>query len=144
MAFATVYGVWQRHRGFAIVVSLSFAMLHAELAWFARARRLPQSGLDAADWALVAAVGAVALAGYLLSFAPAQAFATEGAEQQGSLVLPELTAQLGRSASIIVLAGAACLALTLYLAGFDLTAAYSIWNNTYVIALAGTVYLHGV
>lgn len=140
----TVYSVWQRHKGFVVAVSAGFALLHAELAWFARAVSLPPGGVAGTDWAWIAAVGTIALAGYLLSFAPATAFAAPGAERQGSLVLPELTAQLGRSAGIVVVAAAACLVLSLYLAGFDPTTAYSVWNNTYVITLAGTAYLHGV
>ncbi len=139
MSAPHVHAPLDKYRGFVLAMSIGFALVYAELAAFmhATARTRP----DGEAWALVAVVFAVALAGHIGSFVPARTFTVAESVRQASLVLPELTAQLGRGVGIVLCTAFICGGLTLYLAGFDLTAAYSILNNTYVFALAG-LFLH--
>jgi hypothetical protein len=57
----------------------------------------------------------------------------------GSHVLHELTAQMGKGIVIILLNALICCVLYLYLTAFDLIAATTLLNNSYVFALAGVL-----
>jgi hypothetical protein len=140
MAAAYVQSMWKEHRTFVALSALGFAALYAELAWFAHA--LWRARGDGEAGALIAAVFVITLAAYLASFAPARSFTVEGVERQGSLVLPELIAQLSKGAALIVLASMVDLALCLYLVAFNLDASYTLLNNIYVFTLAGAGLLH--
>jgi hypothetical protein len=142
MSVPAVHAPLDKYRGFVLAMSIGFALIYAELAAFMHAtvHALP----DGEAWPLIAAVYVIALAGHLGSFLPARAYTVPGSVRQGSLILPELTAQLARGMGIVLAAALACGGLTLYIAGFDQTAAYSILNNTYVFALAGGVFMHAL
>jgi hypothetical protein len=135
MAVPSVQSVYDRHRLFAILTSVGFAMLYAELGVFAHAAWHTRGDLEAA--LIIGAAFVMTLAAFLASFAQARAFSALGVERQGSLALPELSAQLGKSAGCVLLASAACLTLYLYLVSFDLSAATTVFNNIYVFSLAG-------
>ncbi|MBI5877136.1 MAG: hypothetical protein HZB53_05770 [Chloroflexi bacterium] len=140
MTAPAVHSVMDRYRGFAVVSSLGFACLYAELAAFMHATNRVRP--DGEAWLLAGAIFVVAAAGHLASFAPAREFTIPDAMRQASLVLPELTSQLGKGVGVVLVTGVLCGAITLYLAGFDATPAYSILNNTYVFVAAGGVLLH--
>lgn len=140
MSVPAVHAPLDKYRGFVVAMSIGFALIYAELAAFMHAtvHALP----DGEAWTLIAAVYVIALAGHFGSFVPTRAYIVPESARQGSLILPELTSQLGRSIGIVLVTALACVGLTLYVAGFDPTAAYSILNNTYVFALAGGVFMH--
>src|SRR5206468_222910 len=126
LAATSVHSVFAKHRTFAIVVSFAFAVLYAELGLFAhqawRARDDGEATL------LVASAFLLTFSAFLVSFVPAQAYHVPGAEQMGSLVLPELTAQMGKSVAIILLNALICLVMYVYLTAFDLIAATTLLN----------------
>ena len=140
MAAPAVQSLIERHKVFALVTSAGFALLYAELGLFAHLAWHARSDGEAA--LIIGAAFAITLGAYWQSFRQARAFSVPGAEQQGSLALPELTAQLGRGAAWVLLAGAACLLLFLYLVAFNLVAAATVFNNLYVFSMAGAVLVH--
>lgn len=140
MAVPAVQSVYQRHKLFAVLTSIGFALLYAELGVFAHAAWRARGDGEAA--AIIGAAFIITLAAFLLSFAQARAFSVPGAEQQGSLALPELSAQLGKGAGWVLLAGGICLMLYVYLVAFNLVAATTLFNNLYVISLGGAVLVH--
>jgi len=140
MSAPAVQSVYGKYRLFIILASFCFALLYAELAAFQHAIYHVRS--DSEAWPLIGAIFVVAAAGQLLSFVPARGYAVAGAVDQASLVLPKLTSQMGQGIIAVVVTGVLCGFITLYLAGFDLTAAYSILNNIYVFVATGGVLLH--
>ena len=142
MAGARVQSMLERHRPFSILVSLAFALLYAELGWFAHLAWPARSDAEAA--LVVGAAFLVTLAAYLGSFLPARSFTASGVEQKASVVLADLTAQAGKGALCVLMGGAVCLALYLYLVAFDLVAATTLLNNLYVFTLAGAGLLHAL
>ncbi len=140
MAAPQVQGMWSQHKSFVVGASLGFALLYAELAWFAHS--LWRARADGEAAIVIALVFIITLIAYLASFMPARSFSVEGVEQQGSLVLPVLTAQMGKGALLIVIASVIDFALCLYLVAFNLDASYTLLNNIYVFMLAGAGLLH--
>ncbi|MCA1553379.1 MAG: hypothetical protein LC737_03280, partial [Chloroflexi bacterium] len=140
MASPHVHSMWTEHKGIVVFSSAGFALLYAELAWFAHAMWRARADSEVA--LIIALVFVLTLAAYLASFVPARAFTVEGVEEQGSLVLPELTAQMGKGAALIMLASVIVFVLCLYLIGFNLDASYTLLNNMYVFTLAGAGLLH--
>jgi len=140
MVVPAVQSVYERHKLFAVLTSVGFALLYAELGAFAHAVWRSRGDGEAA--LIIVAAFVISLAAFLISFGQARAFSVPGAEQQGSLALPELSAQLGKGAGWVLLASGACLVLYLYLVAFNLTAATTLFNNIYVFCLAGAVVVH--
>ncbi len=140
MAVPAVQSVYKRHKLFAVLTSVGFALLYAELGVFAHAAWRARGDGEAA--LIVGAAFVISLAAFLTSFSQARAFSVPGAEQQGSLVLPELSTQLGKGAGWVLLASGICLVLYLYLVAFNLIAAATLFNNIYVFSLAGAVLVH--
>ncbi|MBI3732336.1 MAG: hypothetical protein HY259_02625 [Chloroflexi bacterium] len=122
--------------------SVAFALLYAELGLFLHLHWRARSDSEAA--VAIGTAFVVVLLGYGLSFMPARTFTVKGVEQQGSLALPELIAQMGKGAGAIVVVSVICLELYLYLTGFNPVAAYSVLNNIYVFTLAGVGLTHGL
>jgi hypothetical protein len=135
-----VYSVFEKHKAFALLAAIGFAVLYAELGLFAHLAWRARDNTEAIIIVVTAFV--VTLAAYLASFALARSFTVEGAERQGSLALPALLSQMSKGAGIVIAASVICLALYLYLIAFDLVAAYSLLNNLYVFTLAGAGLLH--
>src|SRR5205823_4693268 len=102
MAGPPVQSVFTKHRPFALLTSLGFALLYAELGLFAQQAWRTRSDGEAA--LLIAAAFVLMLAAYIGSFWPARAYTVSGVERQGSLVLPTLLAQMGQGAGIILAA----------------------------------------
>lgn len=140
MSVPHVHAPLDKYRKFVLAMSIGMALVYAELAAFMHAtvRARP----DGEAWPLIAAVYVIALAGHLGSFLPTRSYSVPEATYQASLILPELTAQLARGIGVTLVTAVACAGVTLYVAGFDPTAAYSILNNTYVFALIGGVFMH--
>src|SRR5438105_2323812 len=113
-----VQGLIERHKPFAVLTSLGFALLYAELGLFAHLAWRARSDGEAA--LAIGAAFVIALAAYWQSFREARGFSVPGAAQQGSLALPGLTAQLGRGAAWVLFAGCLCLLLYAWLVAFDL------------------------
>jgi hypothetical protein len=134
-----VHSVYGKYRTFVLLVSLAFAILYAELGFFAHQAWRARGDGEAA--LVVGGAFALTLIAFLTSFALSRAYSVPGAEQMGSLVLPELTAQLGKGIAFILADTLICFFLYLYLTAFDLTAATTLLNNLYVFMLAG-VLLH--
>ena len=135
MATPYVQSVIDRHKPFVVLTSLGFALLYAELGLFAhhawRARG------DGEAIIIIAIAFALTFAAFVASFMPAKSFTVAGVAQQASLVLPELTAQMGKGAGMVLLASVVCFTMYLYLVAFDLVAMTTLLNNLYVFTLAG-------
>lgn len=140
MSAPLVESMLEKHKTFIALTSFGFALLYAELGLFAHLAWRARSDNEAL--LIIALAFVLMLAAYLVSFVPAKAFTVAGVEQQGALALPELTAQFGRSAAVIVGTSLACFILYLYLVQFDLSAATTLLNNLYVFTLAGAGLLH--
>ncbi len=142
MTVPSVQSVRAEHQWFVVLSAMGFALLYAELGLFAQLYWHARSDVEAAIIILLGFV--VTLMGYAASFVPAKAFTLPGVERQGSLVLPQLVAQLGKGAMTVVAASVLCFVLYLYLVAFDLVAAFTLLNNIYVFTLAGAGLLHGL
>ena len=140
MSVPYVQSMLDKHKAFVASVAFGFALLYAELGLFAHLAWRARSDTEAA--LIIGGVFVFTLIAYLASFAPAKAFTVAGVEQQGALALPQLVAQLGKSAGIVGGASMICFGSYLYLVGFDLVAATTLLNNFYVFTLIGAGLLH--
>ncbi|MEP7198336.1 MAG: hypothetical protein ABI874_00850 [Chloroflexota bacterium] len=142
MATPYVQSVIDRHKPFVVLTSLGFALLYAELGLFAHHAWRARGDDEAAI--IIGAAFALTFAAFVASFVPAKSFTVAGGEQQASLVLPELTLQMGKGAGLVLLASVVCFIMYLYLVAFDLVAATTLVNNLYVFTLVGAGLLHVV
>ena len=85
MAIPVVRSVYERHKLFAVLTSIGFALLYAELGVFAHAAWPARSDGEAA--LIIGGAFVVSLTAFLLSFGQARSFSVPGAEQ---LQLPAL------------------------------------------------------
>lgn len=132
--------IFKEHRPFAVFVSFGLAFLYVEDAWTGYvfwSHRPSQEG-----FALIGAIGVIALIGYLASFLfPPELISANWKQPRPWGVFVLVTSW---SYAIIVVVNVIIYVLMLYLTQLDLTASYIFLRDVYVYAVFGMFFCHGL
>ena len=132
--------IFKEHRQFAILSSFGLAFLYVEEGWAVYvfwSQRPMQEALI-----LIAAIGLIALAGYLTSFFfPPTLVSSTWNHPRPWGVFINVTAW---SCGITLVINAIIFVLLLYLTQFDFTASYVILRDVYIYTLFGMFFFHGL